>query len=351
MKKNVAVIGYGGMGGWHCEHLEKSDVASLIGIYDIDEKRMDLARERKIKAYDSLEALLSDENVEIVLIATPNDSHKEIAIKAMNAGKHAICEKPVAMSSEELQEMIDVSNKTDKRFTVHQNRRWDEDFLKVKEVYDNGYLGDVFNIESRVQGSRGIPGDWRKEKIHGGGMVLDWGVHLFDQMLQMVDEKIVSIYSRLDDVTNSEVDDGFKVVFTFESGLTAHIEVGTSNFINLPRWYMQGQNGTALITDWNDAGKYICCENFSESDVIPIKTAAGLTKTMAPRKPETVIEHEMVKLDPDVHDFYRNFCKAVDKKEEQLITHKQMMRVFKLMEACFEAAEKGQILYWDDCKD
>ncbi|MFQ9800616.1 MAG: hypothetical protein ACLR23_18725 [Clostridia bacterium] len=71
--------------------------------------------------------------------------------------------------------MIDASKETGKLFVVHQNRRWDEDYLTIKKIYEEHLLGNVYRIESRVHGSRGIPGDWRGEKEHGGGMVLDWG--------------------------------------------------------------------------------------------------------------------------------------------------------------------------------
>ena len=83
----------------------------------------------------------------------------------------------------------------------------------IKKLVEEQKLGHVFRIESRVHGSRGIPGDWRKEKVHGGGMVLDWGVHLLDQILYMYgDRKIETVYASLTNVTNQEVDDGFTAI-------------------------------------------------------------------------------------------------------------------------------------------
>ena len=344
MKKKVAIIGYGGMGGWHCEHLQNSDVAELAGIYDIKEERRELARSRGIRAYESFEEVLADPEVDILTLAIPNDCHKEDAILGLRAGKNVISEKPVTLSSADLQEMIDAANETGKLFTVHQNRRWDADFLSMKEIYESGSLGPVFNIESRVHGSRGIPGDWRQLPEHGGGMMLDWGVHLIDQILQMIPEKIRTVYAVMDHVTNELVDDGFKLDIRFDSGLLVRVEVGTSNFINLPRWYMQGRDGTAIIYDWDLSGKIVRCENWDEKDVVPVVTAAGLTKTMAPRDESTIAEHDVPKPNPDVHDFYRNVCKAIDGLEPQLVTHPQMMRVMKLMEAAFESDRQGQVI-------
>ncbi len=342
---NEVIVGFGGMGNWHRELIESGiDNLHLKGVYDIAEAPREKARQMGYKVYESLDEVLADPDVDIVLCSTPNDCHKDIVIKALKAGKNAVSEKPVTLCSEDLQEMIDAANETGKIFTVHQNRRWDEDFLTIKKIYDEGLLGDVFNIESRVHGSRGIPGDWRKEKIHGGGMMLDWGVHIIDQALQMIPEKIKSVYCTVTNITNTEVDDGFTLVLTFESGLRYLLEVGTSNFIDLPRWYIQGVNGSAVINDWSLNGKIVRITNWDKNDAVPIKTAAGLTKTMAPRTDETIATEALPVVKSDIKDFYRNVMDAISGKAEQKIKHCELMRVMKLMEAAFESANTGTIV-------
>ena len=188
-KKGVAIVGFGGMGGWHKNKLLKSDVAELCGIWDIKEDRRQAARDENIHVYSSFEDVLADEKVDIVTIAVPNELHMPLSIAALEAGKNVISEKPVCLSSDELAKIIAASERTGKLFTTHQNRRWDADFLMMKQVYESGDLGEVFTMESRVQGSHGIPGDWRGKKEHGGGMMLDWGVHLIDQILQITKER------------------------------------------------------------------------------------------------------------------------------------------------------------------
>ena len=128
-KKNVVVIGYGGMGGWHTrmiagnklendgykppEDLENgSDCVNLKGVYDIKEERCELARERGLYVYPSFEAVLAYPEVDILTLAVPNDVHKDLAIRAMEAGKNVISEKPVTLCSADLQEMIDASERT-----------------------------------------------------------------------------------------------------------------------------------------------------------------------------------------------------------------------------------------------
>ncbi len=344
MKKNLVIVGYGGMGGWHAEHALKSDVVNLVGIYDIDPVRTDLATHRGIFAYESLQDVLDDPSVDIVTVAVPNDSHLDVVTRCLNAGKNVICEKPVALSVEDLQTMIDVSVRGGALFTTHQNRRWDVDFLAMKELAQSKQIGEVLRIESRIHGSRGIPSDWRCKKKHGGGMILDWGIHLIDQILQIFTAKISDLYCEITHYTTQEVDDGFRLSLTFEDGKTAYVEVGTFNFVVMPRFYAQAENGSAMITDWRVPCHVVKCKAWHENDVLPVKTAAGLTKTMAPRDSVTIDEYDMAKPSSDVHEFYRNFCAAIDGKAEQLVTHEQMLKDMKVMRAMFESAQNKQVV-------
>lgn len=352
---NLAIVGLGGMGNWHRElvtgganwnndKIDPIEHLTVCGSYDIREERQQFAREHGLTPYNSFEELLADPKVDIVLCATPNDVHKEIVIRALEAGKNVVCEKPVTLSSNDLQDMIDAAEKAKKVFVVHQNRRWDEDFLTVKKIYDEHMLGDIFRIESRVHGSRGIPGDWRQEPEHGGGMVLDWGVHILDQALMMIPEKVKKVYASFTHVTNELVDDGFTVELTFESGLVYLVEVGTSNFINLPRWYVLGQNGTAVVKDWDLSGEIVRITDWSKNDAVPIRTAAGLTKTMAPRTEDTIHTDPLPIVHADIRDFYKNVMATIEGKEEIIVKLPQVMRVMKLMEAIFESAKTHQVV-------
>lgn len=338
----LAIVGLGGMGNWHRERIETIDGLSVCGSYDIREERQQFAREHGITPYESLEALLADPQVDIVLCATPNDAHHDIVIRALQAGKHVVCEKPVALNAAEHREMVAAAQKAGRIFSVHQNRRWDEDYLTIKKIYDEKMLGGVFRIESRVHGSRGIPGDWRQEPCHGGGMLLDWGVHILDQALQMIPQRVRQVYATFTHVTNELCDDGFTAELTFESGLVFLAEVGTSNFISLPRWYMLGQNGTAVIEDWDLNGKITRITDWSKNDAVPIRTAAGLTKTMAPRTPDTIHTDPLPIVHSDVRDFYRNIMAAINGEAEQIVKNDEVQRNMQLIEAIFRSAETHQ---------
>ena len=344
-KMKVAVVGYGGMGGWHTEKLQKSDVAELAGIYDIRRERNELAESRGIHAYGSLRELLQDSEVELVTVAVPNDAHEDVVVKALNAGKNVICEKPVALSLESLNRMIEAAEKNHVHFSTHQNRRWDVDYLAMKQVHDSGELGKVINIESRIHGSRGIPSDWRGEKVHGGGMLYDWGIHLIDQMLMIFGfENVESVYCICDHITNQEVDDGFRLDLNFKNGQRATVEVGTYNFIAMPRFYMRAEKGSALITDWREEAQVVKCTHWHESEVLPVETAAGLTKTMAPRDGITTDTYRVPKPQSDVHDYYRNFIATIRGEATQCVTYDQMRTDLRVILAAFESAKEGKIV-------
>lgn len=367
-KVAVAVVGCGGMGGGHAVAISTGSGQALwmtdgskgrellpgdtdlktkmvlAGTYDIKEERQQWAKNQGFNTYSSFEEILADPQVDVVLIATPNDSHKELAIKSMRAGKNVLCEKPVMMVSKDLEDVMEVAKETGKVFYPRQNRRWDKDYLVMKKIYDEKILGDVFHIESRYHGSRGIPGDWRGVKEKGGGMMFDWGVHLLDRMLMMIPEKIKKVYANMTHVTNDEVDDGFIMNMTFESGLTATVEVGTCNFITLPHWYLTGTQGTAVITGFADPGRMVKVRSWDDKDATPILMGEGLSKTMAPRNADSVEEMPLPYFDYDRNALYANVCDVVLGKAEPIIKNEEALRVLRLMEAALESDAKGTVI-------
>jgi predicted dehydrogenase len=211
----------------------------------------------------------------------------------------------------------------------------------MKQIHDSGEIGKVINLESRVHGSRGIPSDWRGEKSHGGGMMYDWGIHLIDQVLMIFGWDVKSVYCVCDHITNQEVDDGFRLEMLFKNGQRANVELGTYNFIAMPRFYMRAEKGTALITDWKEEAQVVKCKHWHENDVLPVKTAAGLTKTMAPRDEVTTDTYRVARPKSDVHDYYRHFVGAIRGECEQDVTYDQMRTDLKIILAAFKSAELG----------
>ena len=346
----VGIIGFGGEGFWHFRKLEDCENLTLKGVYDISDKRRAFAREKGIYVYGTAEAMFFDKEIDIVIIATPNDSHKSLAIRAMRAGKHVICEKPATLNAEDLSEVLDVAKECGCTFSVYQNRRWDGDFLAVKKIIDENRIGDIYRIESRVHGSRGIPDDWRKYAAPGGGMLLDWGMHLFDQALLLKEGvKVAYVSAVMSFVQGHEVDDGFTANLTFEDGDEIVVEVGTCNLIPMPRWYLVAENGTAVVRAWNTGVEIVTMpEHESEVEVAPVRTAAGISKTMAPRPPETVHKKAMPIVESDVCEYYENFARSADGFDKLFVSVEDIIRVTKLIDTVRRAAQTHETLRFEE---
>ena len=344
MTHTWAVIGFGGMGGWHCENIrERLPQLRVKGAHDIRGEALKKAEEKDLHAYLTLDDLLRDDEVDLVTVAVPNNFHKDLVIQCLKAGKNVICEKPVAMNAAELEEMIRVSEETGKLFSVHQNRRWDKDYRIVKEILKSGVIGTPYFIESRVQGSRGAMFGWRNHKINGGGMLLDWGVHLVDQMMDMIDSPVVSVCAHLQKVFGSDVDDNIKIFLRFENGISATCEMSTNCFVNLPRWHVSCTDGTAVVEDWSCNGKMVKLNTDAqmEWDDEIVYTEAGPTRTMAPRPKQTLKELELPQVQTDWTDYYKNILAVLDGEAELIVKPQQALRVMKVIDLLFRSEEEG----------
>jgi predicted dehydrogenase len=340
----MAIIGFGGMAGWHFKNAGKRVPGlQFTGAYDIrEEAKADIIK-KGMKLYESPEELYADGTVDLVLVATPNNFHKDYIIACLEAGKHVISEKPVTLNAAELEEIIAVSKRTGKFFTVHQNRRWDKDYLTIRKILNDKLLHSPYIIESRVQGSRQAMHGWRSYKINGGGMVLDWGVHLLDQMLDLFPNPVVSVNAHLHSVYSNEVDDNFVANLRFENGITALINVSMNSFIVQPRWHMSCQDGTAVIENWERDGKIVklADESALEWSEEIVYTAAGPTRSRAPRPKYTTEELPLPKVEGDWIEYYKNIHEVLEGKAELIVKPEQTLRVMKVIDAIFASERAG----------
>ena len=345
MSYQMAIIGMGGMAGWHVRNIaEYIPEIKVVGGYDVRaEANTTAEKEWGIKVYASAEEIYADKSIDMVLIATPNDVHKDYAIKCMEAGKHVICEKPVTMDAPEMEEVLAVARKTGKLFSVHQNRRWDKDYLTVRKILAEGLLSKPHNIESRVQGSRPLYG-WRRFKQNGGGLLLDWGIHLLDQMMDLIPEKVVSVQGHLHYIGGDEIDDVFTVLLRFENGCSGMVSISTKCYVPLPRWHVSCDDGTAVVEDWELKGKIVKQADPNEKDWTEnlVYTAAGPTRIMLPRPKETTIETPLPEI-TGTHwtDYYKNIVDVLKGKAELRVTGEQALRVMKVIDAVFESNKTG----------
>jgi scyllo-inositol 2-dehydrogenase (NADP+) len=128
--------------------------------------------------------LFQDDEIGLVVIATPNNTHFDLAQQALLAGKHVVVDKPFTTTSTEAQELIDLSRKQNRLISVFQNRRWDGDFQTVQKLVDSNLLGRIVEYESHFDRFRNVPRvNWREQEVAGSGILFDLGSHLIDQAL------------------------------------------------------------------------------------------------------------------------------------------------------------------------
>ena len=194
-----------------------------------------------------------------------------------------------------------------------------------------------------MQGSRRSLHGWRGHKINGGGMLLDWGIHLLDQIMDLVDSQVVSVYAHVLSIFNPEVDDNIKIFLLFKNNVSALVEVSTNCFINLPRWHVSCSEGTAIIEDWVCNGKMVKLNTDSqmEWDDEIIYTEAGPTRTMAPRPVHTTENLKLPEITTDWSDYYNNIALAIDGKADLIVKPEQALRVMNVVDKIFESGKAG----------
>lgn len=346
----IGVIGHGFMGHEHEKMLRDFPGITLVGFSDIDPEQLeDVAPE--CKRYESNEALINDPDVNVVLIVCNNTSHCDLVIQAAEAGKDVICEKPVAMSLEELDRMVEACEKNGAKFTVHHQRRLDPDYRTAKAVFDSGTLGDIFTIKSCIYGYNGNMHDWHVYIKEGGGMLYDWGVHLLDQVLWMMPgAKIKSVFADIRNVINFEVDDYFKVIMRFDNNITAEVELGTYFLTDKMHdkwferhWFLGGNKGSAYIDGFAPEGKIVrTSQLLQNAGSKRTMTAAGPTRSFGPPPEGRIVTEPLPEVNTTHRQFFENYVRAWHGEEDFLVKIPETRRVLRLMDAVRESGRTGK---------
>ena len=194
----VAVIGYGGAFNMGKQHLEQAQKAGMTptAVVEIDAARLEVAKLDfpGIETYSSTAAMLKKSKANMVIIITPHNTHAPLALQCLKAGRHVVCEKPLAITTAECDAMIREAKKHGVILSTYHNRHWDGCIIEaVRQIVKSGVIGTVTRIEAHM-GGHGKPGDWwRTSKRISGGILYDWGVHLLEYSLQLLQSDIVEV--------------------------------------------------------------------------------------------------------------------------------------------------------------
>jgi scyllo-inositol 2-dehydrogenase (NADP+) len=165
---------------------------------------------------NNVEQLLSDEYIDLVIITTPNTTHHSIAKQALLAGKHVVVEKPFVNHAKDAEELIEIAAMYNKVLTVFHNRRWDNDFLTLKQCIESGALGEIYSFESHFDRFRPqVSQRWREQDLEGSGVLYDLGAHLIDQALMLFGQPETVQGDVLVQRENGVADDYFHIVMGY----------------------------------------------------------------------------------------------------------------------------------------
>lgn len=211
----IGIIGCGGIATQkHMPALSKLKNVELVAFCDIIEERAQKACKNfgtaEAKVYTDYKELLKDETIEVIHVCTPNRSHSFISIDAMEAGKHVMCEKPMAKTSEEALAMVEAAKRTGKKLTIGYQNRYREDSRYLKRACEDDALGEVYYAKAHALRRRAVPtwGVFLNEEEQGGGPLIDIGTHALDLTLWMMNnyepELVVgSVFKKLGDQTET----------------------------------------------------------------------------------------------------------------------------------------------------
>ncbi len=255
MTVHIGIIGFGRIGAEHAAWLESVDGVRAVAIADGIPARRAMAESRGLKAYASVDELLNDAAIEAILVSTPTAMHFEHAMKALVAGKHVMVEKPMTLDLKTATQLTAEAVSRKRVLSVFHNRRWDIDYLTIRQAVQSGQFGKIINVESRLgQWSSCVgpaakeyrPG-WRNEASFGGGGLYDWGSNFVDQMWRlMYPAKPVRVFAQLrGNVWTHDCDDFARVCIDFDNGAVGLVEINTTTTRPLPRWHIDGQSGSA----------------------------------------------------------------------------------------------------------
>ncbi len=255
----AAVIGLG-RAGWniHVRTMQEREDFDVVAVADPDPDRQRQAqKEAGAQPFNDLDSLLKGCDAELIVVATASVDHANHSIAALEAGRHVLTEKPMATTLEDANRMLVAAENAGKILTVHQSRRWGEDFLFIRQMLKDERLGHVFFIRSGGYGySR--RNDWQTLRKYGGGLLNNNGVHVVDQCVLLMESPIVKVFGDLQQVLQpGDTEDHLKVVMRGENGRVIDLELTSACAASLPSWTLMGTRGTLTVTEGTAVLHYV----------------------------------------------------------------------------------------------
>lgn len=340
-KVKVGIVGCGSIGTWHIERFQRAG-AEVAAICDTDEGRLEevKARYKVPRAYTDYEDLLGRKELDAVVVALPNYLHRPVTIAAFRAGKHVLCEKPAALSSEEAEEMLRARDEAGKVLLLGLTQRFRDSSRVLKEHISAGELGEVYYAKCGYLRRSGIPGmgSWftRKDKA-GAGPIFDIGVHALDLAMWLMGdfrakEVMASSYSKFGPLGKGAGDWGFpepggpfdvedlaSALIRMESGATVFLEVSWAAHIGGAQFYVT-LLGDRAGADWGSLTMF--CEEMGRQVDKKLYAEAN---------------------DPYLAEAV-HFLRCVRGEEEPITKDEEILGVQRTLDAVLRSAKSGEVV-------
>jgi scyllo-inositol 2-dehydrogenase (NADP+) len=278
----------------------------------ITERSKKVAAERypDIISYNSIDELLADDEIELIVVNTPNNTHYDLATRALKAGKHVLIEKPAADTVAETKALFDLGRAQNKQVFIYQNRRWDSDFLSIKQVIESGELGKLIEVTFRFDRYKPVLSPKAFKETGGAGangLVYDLGPHLLDQLISLFGKPVKFNKVKAAHREGSQVDDYFFFQLSYPGDVNV---MAASNLLTaqpVPAFILHGTKGT-YIKDRVDVQELQLDQN-----IVPTDARYGLEDADAEGKLTTINEDgsKNVKTIPSVKGDYTGLFEAV----------------------------------------
>jgi predicted dehydrogenase len=329
-KIRCAVIGYGGAYNMGKAHLSQMADAGMqpAAVAELDPSRLEVARADfpGIQTFTTVADMLAQARPDLVAIITPHNSHAPLAIACLEGGAAVVCEKPMALTVEECDRMIAAARANDRLLSVYHNRHWDGCVLEaVERIRARGEIGEVFRVEAHM-GGFGNPGDaWRSSRSISGGIHYDWGVHLAEYALQVIDSEAVEVSGFL----KAGVWSTHWGADTNEDEVSAIVRFANGTLLNLRITHLDANPSPHHVVFTGTAGKY----HMNQRDFEIHRKADGLTRIVkGPNRPG------------EQDQYYRNIADALTGRAPLAITPEWSRRTIQILELASRSAREGRSL-------
>lgn len=254
----VGLLAYGAIGHEHNLAVQATDGLRLSAVCDTNPERVEAARQLApdAAAFDDADTMLASGQLDLVVISTPPNSHAHWARRALERGVHVVLEKPMALSADECDDLMQLAASRQRLLVVYQNRRYDRDFVTLRSLLRSGAVGDLFQLDTFVGGYSRPCDYWHSNAEVSGGAIFDWGSHYLDQVLDLIPDPIDHVSGlnhkrKWHHATNA---DHAQVTVTFATGRQATFVNSDLAAARRPKYYALGTEG-AIVGDWDPAAE------------------------------------------------------------------------------------------------